>query len=93
MTPRPGPHDELGPDVDPQEAAALLAIGERLERERPLPRPAFRGDLQRALARDLTARRRRPQYLWRTVAGYVGSGLVLLLVAALGALGAGPLGS
>jgi hypothetical protein len=68
----------------------LDAIARRLERERPLPRPAFRGELRRRLvaggARPLSLTRVRRQIL-----AYAGSGFCLLAVAAAGLVGLGPL--
>lgn len=62
----------------------------RLERERPLPRPAFRGELGRRLSTSQP--RPRPRRLWLLVAGQLGAGALLLGIAALGAvLEAGPL--
>lgn len=75
-------HDDLDPD--------LHELASRLQRERPLPRPAFRGDL----GRQLTERSRRPapRRLRLLVAGQLGAGALLLAVAALGAFAqAGPL--
>lgn len=73
-------------DLDPD----LHELAMRLERDRPLPRPAFRGDL----GRRLTDRSRRPapRRLRLLVAGQLGAGALLLAVAALGAVAnAGPL--
>ena len=71
-------------DLDPD----LRELAMRLQRERPLPRPAFRGDLGRRLA----GRTPRPRRLRLLVAGQLGAGSLLLVVAALGAvLEAGPL--
>lgn len=62
----------------------------RLERERPLPAPAFRGELGRRLSTSQP--RPPPRRLWLLVAGQLGAGAVLLGVAALGAmLQTGPL--
>jgi len=73
-------------DLDPD----LRELAMRLQRERPLPRPAFRGDLGRRLAGRTP--RPRPHRLRLLVAGQLGAGSLLLVVAALGAvLEAGPL--
>jgi hypothetical protein len=61
----------------------------RLRAERPLPSAAFRGDLRRALLDSPHASR--PRRLRLLVTAYAGSGLALLLVAAVGLAGAGPL--
>jgi hypothetical protein len=71
--------------LDPE----LAQLATRLQRERPVPGAAFRGDLRRTLLSRRVARR--PARLWLRVAASSGSGLVLLAVAALGVLGAGPL--
>jgi hypothetical protein len=85
-----GISNELRPYVDRGESEAIDRIGERLEAERPLPRAGFRAQLQSRLA---TARAPwRPQRLGLAVAAYLGSGLALLGVAAIGLAGAGPLG-
>jgi hypothetical protein len=73
--------------LDPE----LADMGEHLLRSRPVPAAAFRGDLRRRLMADRGPRR--PQRLWLRVAATSGSGLVLLAVAAIGVLGAGPLAS
>jgi hypothetical protein len=88
-------HDrhDLDPDLTPVERARLRATAERLERDRPLPRPAFRGDLRRSLL----APRRVPAGAagrWRVlVATYSGLGALLLAVAAVGLAGVGPFGA
>ena len=61
----------------------------RLEYERAVPRAAFRGELRRhlfALRRPATP----PRRLGLLIAGYLGSGIALLTVTAIGLLGAGP---
>lgn len=74
--------DDLDPDV--------RELGMRLERERPLPRPAFRGDLGRRLAASAT--RRPPRRLRLLVAAQLGAGALLLGIAAVGVVAqAGPL--
>jgi hypothetical protein len=85
-------HD-LDPDLTPAERARLVAAGERLERDRPVPRAAFRGDLRRALLSG-----RAPAGVgagrWRVlVATYSGLGALLLAVAAVGLAGVGPFGA
>ena len=75
-------------DPDP----ALDEIARRLEAERRMPRPAFRGDLRRLLV----ASSERPLALGRVrrlVFAYAGSGFCLLAVAAVGLAGVGPLAS
>ena len=76
LTPEHGP----GPETE--------GIAARLEAERPIPHPAFRGELRRQLigAAPPTARRR-VRFL---ITGYSAAGLALLTVAAVGLAGAGP---
>jgi hypothetical protein len=69
---------------------ALDQITRRLEAERPVPHPAYRGELRRTLLARLE-HRGRPVRVRRLIAAYAGSGLCLLAVAALGVAGAGPL--
>ena len=80
-------NDDLEPGIKQDERAALLALGERLERDRPVPSAAFRGDLRRIVAGH------RPPLPWLRVriAACVVSGAALLLVATLGVTGSGPL--
>jgi hypothetical protein len=93
----PGPpggiSDELRPYVDSTEAEAIDLLAERLEAEPPLLSATFRGELRARLdERAGVANAWRPRRLRRLVAAYVGSGLLLLVVAAIGLSGAGPLG-
>lgn len=83
---------DLEPGLDADEAGDLVRMGERLRQERPVPRAAVRGDLRRhLLLRAPGSARARPRRLRLVVAGYLATGAVLLLVAALGAVGSGPL--
>ncbi len=63
----------------------------RLQAERPVPRPAFRGALGRRLEAMRAAGVGRPRHLRALVAAYAGSGFVLLAVVLAGVLGGGPL--
>jgi hypothetical protein len=86
--------DELRPYADSHERDAMDSVAERLRDERPVPRAGFRAEL-RAHLRDLEAERHpawRPKRLRVLVGAYAGSGFLLLIVAALGLSGAGPLG-
>jgi hypothetical protein len=76
---------DLGPDVP----EALLRVAERLERERPVPRAAFRGELGRRFAR--ADARPRPARLRTLIAGCASAGFTLLLIGAASAAGWGPL--
>lgn len=81
--------EELRPYVDSADQEAFDHIGQRLTDERPIPHPAFRGELQ---ARLQNARRPwRPERLRLAVLSYACSGFLLIGVAALGLTGAGPL--
>lgn len=94
MTDRSDIRSHLEPELEPTDAKTLLAVGERLDRERPVPRPAFRGETGRYLSSEVeSAPHARPQRLKLLLAGYAGSGLVLLVVGLVGVLGAGPLAS
>src|SRR4029453_5796033 len=80
--------DELfDPKIAPAERKRLLETARMLERERPVPGPAFRGEL----ARRLRARSPSPQRLGVLIGAYAGAGLALLAVVAVGLAGAGPL--
>jgi ferric-dicitrate binding protein FerR (iron transport regulator) len=92
MTPEmsdPEADDYLDPALSPEERAELSETARLLEEHRPVPRPAFRGQL----ARRLRTRSRRPSSVRRLIAAYAGSGFALLLVAAIGLAGVGPLAS
>jgi hypothetical protein len=69
----------------------LDPIAERLERERPVPRPAFRGALRRHLMGERRARQFMPARPRLLVGAYAGSGTLLMAIAAVGLLGVGPL--
>lgn len=71
----------------------LDAISERLQRERPVPTPGFRGDLRRRLSEQASTDPARPRKLGLAIAAYAGSGTLLWAVAALGLAGVGPLAS
>ncbi len=77
--------------AEPGERDHLLALAERLERERPLCSPGYRGELRRRLLAQLGAQPSRPERLRALVFAYAASGLVMLAVAALGVGGIGPL--
>ncbi|HVV90005.1 MAG TPA: hypothetical protein VHB53_05885 [Solirubrobacterales bacterium] len=82
-------HD-LDPNLPAAERERLVALAERLERERPLPGPTFRGELRRRL---LAGSRRSiaPAARFRLrAASYAAAGTLCLLVAAIGLAGVGP---
>jgi hypothetical protein len=82
---------DLEPGMEREEADGLVRVAERLREDRPLPAAAFRGRLRRLLLIDAARLRGGPHRLRLAVAAYVASGTVLLAVAAIGVLGAGPL--
>jgi hypothetical protein len=90
MTKRGGISHELRPYVDRGEAEGIDRIGDRLEAERPHPSARFRADLKASLSSAPSSWR--PRRLRLMVAAYLTSGLLLLVVAALGLSGSGPLG-
>jgi hypothetical protein len=65
-------------------------LEERLRTERPLPAPAFRGDLRRRLVRMGRTGVGRPRHLRVLIASYGLSGAALLVIGAAGLAGAGP---
>ena len=86
-------HD-LEPDLTPEEQAAFTEMSERLERDRPLPRASFRGDLRRSLLTGSRSPTTAAAGRWRVlVATYSGLGALLLAVAAVGLGGVGPFAS
>jgi hypothetical protein len=79
----------LEPTISAAEREALTLLGERLERERPVPSAGFRGQLRRRLMTDsIRSSARLPFRLW--AASYMGAGAACLVVAAIGLIGAGP---
>ncbi|HEX8157765.1 MAG TPA: hypothetical protein VF526_10315 [Solirubrobacteraceae bacterium] len=86
MTPARDIHSDLGPDA-PDE---IVRLAERLQRERPVPAAAFRGELRRQLLAG-GAVHARPRRLRALITGYATAGSLLLLVAAVSAVGGGPL--
>lgn len=62
-------------------------VSGRLERERPIPDPGFRGALGRHLCRADPGWGHRPERLWGPVLATVALGVVLMIVGAL--VGAG----
>jgi hypothetical protein len=85
-------HD-FEPSVPPEERTRLVEIADRLERDRPLPRATFRGNLRRLLTGPQSHGIQRSGH-WRVlVATYSGLGAFLLAVAGIGLAGAGPFGT
>ena len=82
---------DLGDDVAEGEPDALVALADRLARDRPIPSTGFRGDLRRGLLASVASMPSRPQRLAALITADAGSGVVLLAVALLGLAGVGPL--
>lgn len=92
----------MNDEARPQSEDPLREIEEReqmvvshLRAERPFPAPAFRGELLRRLrgARGSERRARLAGSLSAQIAGCLGAGVILLAVAAVGLVGAGPFGA
>ncbi len=77
-------------DLEPGTPDELIALAARLQRERPVPSAGFRGQLRRRLIGGQISR---PARLRLLIAGYAGSGSLLLLAGAASAAGVGPLGA
>jgi len=86
----PRNHTDLSEDLEPGTPLELVLLAERLQDSRPLPNPGFRGELGRRLER--TSRRFDPARLRSLIAIYGVSGTALMIVGAVSAAGAGPLG-
>lgn len=76
------------PDSPGAGEPALDGLDARLQAQRPLPAPAFRGALGRHLAARDPGYGHRPAHLWQQVAGYGLAGGALLALGLLQALGA-----
>lgn len=82
---------DFEPGSSPEDQALLAEVADRLRRDRPVPRPAFRGDLRRQLLDRGLGGPARIESRWRVlVAVYSGLGVLLLAVASIGLVGAGP---
>ena len=79
-------HDDFDPGIPADELEQLEQLASRLVADRPVPRPAFRGDLRRRVVRTPHTQRVRLR-----VAAYLASGVALLAIAALGVNNVGPL--
>ena len=93
---RPAEDEDLTRGVDtgrdPGQEPELSAIAERLADQDPYPSAAFRSGLHRRLRAGLEeSPGPRPPRLRLLIAAYACSGLGLLVLAALGAAGSGPL--
>jgi hypothetical protein len=76
-------------NVPPVERAELLALAASLS-DRPVPRPGLRSRIRREL---IDASAARPPRARRLALAYLSSGVALLLFAAVGVAGLGPLAS
>jgi len=79
--------DDIDPEIQGPERDALLELSDRLTRSRPVPSAAFRGELRRMVV----GHRPPPSALRLRIAACLVTGTALLLVAALGVTGSGPL--
>jgi hypothetical protein len=92
MTPEQTPPDD---DVLREVEEAEAATAAILRSKRPVPAPAFRGNLRRSLAESqpggagLTVK----ASVGTQIVGLLGAGALLLLVAAIGLAGIGPFGA
>jgi len=66
-------------------------IAARLQAERPIPRPAFRGEARRRLLANADRRPVAPPRLRLVIGAFASSGAALLAIAAIGLAGGGPL--
>jgi hypothetical protein len=73
------------------ESPELNDLSRRLTIERPVPSAGFRGELRRRLLASAGRAEPSPGRVRLMIAAYAGSGLALLVVAAIGVAGAGPL--
>jgi hypothetical protein len=83
--------DELPADLDPTDRAALAATAAHLLGVRPRPSAGFRGRLRRDILARGGVLPRRPPRLRRRVLGALAAGAALVLLAASGLTGTGPL--
>jgi hypothetical protein len=77
-----------GHQIEPELGPAELALGERLQHERPVPSAGFRGSLGRWLSVRDPGYGPRPEHLRLKVGGAFGGGLLMIALAALTAVGA-----
>jgi hypothetical protein len=82
---------DIRDDLEPGTPDDVVRLAEHLLDARPLPSPAFRGQLRRRL--EARSHRVQPPALIRArIARFATAGTLLLLVGTLSAAGAGPLG-
>jgi hypothetical protein len=85
------PTGDIRDDLDDGTPDELIRLAERLERERPVPSAAFRGDLRRRLLTG--GQHARPKRLRLLIGAYASGGATLLLAGAGSVIGLGPLGA
>lgn len=78
------------PENDPVHDPQLREIVARLESERPTASLEFRARVLEELLSSRPAESRPSARAWALVTAYAGSGLLLIVVAALGLVGTGP---
>lgn len=78
---------------DPDTDRDLDPVRARLQAQRPIPAPGFRGELRRRLMSANGAGASAPRRLRLQIAAYGGSGATMLAVAAVGLAGIGPFAS
>ncbi len=83
--------DELPPELEAGERAALEETAALLFAARPRPGPAFRGELRRQTVCRGARLAPRPPGLRRRVLGFLALGAVLIALGASGLTGRGPL--
>ena len=81
---------DIRDDLEPGAGEDLIQLAERLRASRPLPSPAFRGELGRRLA--ARSRHSNPLRVRAQIAAYTFSGTLLMIVGTVSAAGHGPLG-
>jgi hypothetical protein len=86
------PRRDIRADLVPDAPEELIRLAGRLERERPVPSAGFRGELRRRLL-ACQAAGSSPSRLRLRIAGFAGSGSLLLIAGAASAAGIGPLGA
>jgi hypothetical protein len=85
------PSHEVRGDLEPGATAEIMRLAQRLQRQRPVPSVAFRGDLRRRLRAGVNVGSR-PARLRLLIAGCASAGSLLLALGAASVAGIGPLG-
>lgn len=85
---------DLPANLKKGEGESLVALGMRLQAQRSLPSPTFRGDLHRRLAGYSISRLpisiTNPTTIRVMILSYIALGTILLAIAAIGLAGDGP---